>query len=191
MLRSDPIPRANIRSSTTKIVNLAVRGVPVELEEEEVKEQIKVNNEGALEGVQWSLLAGSQQTRRAQKTRSYKLTVPKQVAALLLNDGRLFLDMMTVSVEIWSPGHQRCLNCFAADHKAKYPKECSDIVCNTCAGSHRVSQCDKIDRPDLHKCVVCTKARKAHHHRASVRECPILKEEALKEMKKAAKSIHG
>ena len=100
------------------------------------------------------------------------------------------LDLETVKVEMWSPGHQRCINCFSAEHKVNRPVQCDKVTCNTCAGSHKVNQCDKFDRPDLFKCIVCIVARKDSRHKATVKDCPILKEEALREMEKAARTLH-
>lgn len=186
------IPRASIRSSTNKSVNLAIRGVPIELDPTEVKQQISDNNGEFFEkSKDWFITPASLNTRRTQRYRTFRLTVPQQIAARLIKEERMQLDLETVRVEIWSTGHSRCLNCFSDQHKINKPVQCTKVTCNTCAGNHKVNQCDKIDRPDLHKCIVCATAREPSRHKATVRDCPKLKQEAIKAMEIAARTLYG
>ena len=128
-----------------------------------------------------------------RKTATWKMSVPKETAKeLLKEDSRIFLGMKSIKVDLWSPGHKRCVRCFSNNHKANNLEACKKTICNLCAGDHEAKECRKKDRPDQHKCYVCEVNQKSDYkHQATVRDCPILRKEAEEEATKATAHIYG
>ena len=193
LLANNSIRGMTPRSSMEKNTHLALRSVPVEMTIEEIKDELVANNHHEVfKTNKWQVFETSTQTLPNQRFKTVKLIVPEQCATAILREERLLFDWKSVKVEMWSPGHKRCTNCFSNKHRANNNtnQQCMEIVCNTCGGDHRATQC-RITNKAKFFCIVCNKARQSNfNHRAVIKECPILKDEALNEARKAAEAIH-
>ena len=193
VLRANTPIHMQLRRKREQLTHLAMRGVPSELNEDELRAELQDKNADDFpifnEPTKYTIRTGTERTNR--RTRTWKLSVPREEAVRMVRQKRLFLEIESVFVELWAPGHKRCTSCFSTNHKANFPTRCQNMRCNICAGSHKNSDCTKIDRKEHHKCYVCVMNRMASNHCATTKECPILGKEALLEAKKATADLYG
>ena len=192
ILSQYPINQVKVRPQVDRGANLALRGVPKYLTEEDIRSQMAEFNgfEVCMDTDKCTLKEFGDNNRW---NNTWKITVPKEVARDLLHEEcKIFLGMKAVKVELWYPGHRRCVNCFSANHRANAPSKCLVKICNICSGEHHARDCRKRDRVDQHKCYVCAMNRKEDvNHLATVKDCPILIKEAEEEALKATSHIYG
>ena len=189
--RKTPI-HMQLRNARDQLTHLAMRGVPTELTEKDIQAQLQENNEDFPifnDPRNYTLKTGDRTLNRS--TRTWKLSVPREDAVRMVRQKRLFLDIESVLIVLWAPGHKRCTTCFSTEHKANYPRKCQKLVCNMCAGFHMARDCTKINKVEDHKCYVCAFNKLNANHCATTRDCPILGKEAISEAKKATAALYG
>ena len=193
ILSRQPMPGVKLRSSSVKQASVALRGIPHGLSVEEVKNQLIEENPDhpfGFVGTNWNLRL-VQSTERKGRYQLGKITAPiAQIKQMLDSKVKIYLELTALKAELWKPGHSRCNKCFRSGHVSN---ACSHgVSCAVCGDNHSVSMCDKIDRPDMMSCIVCVRNRAQNHkHKASLKDCPILHEEAMQEYKKVYNQIYG
>ena len=192
ILTTYPINHTKVRPQVDRPAHLALRGVPKYLKEDDIRNQMSEYNgfDVCLDN-ETCILKEFGDNNRWNKT--WKMSVPKEVAREMLHeDCKVFLGLKAVTIELWYPGHRRCVNCFSTNHRANGPNKCQLMICNICSGEHNAKDCRKIDRVNQHKCYVCAVNQKENvNHLATVKDCPILKKEAEEEARKATSYIYG
>ena len=181
-----------LRFAREQLTHLAMRGVPTDLTEKDLQAQLQENNEDFPifdDPRKYTLKTGDRTMNRS--TRTWKLSVPREVAVRMVRQKRLFLDIESVLVDLWAPGHKRCTSCFSTEHKANYPRKCQKMICNICAGYHMARECSKINKVEDHKCYMCAFNKLDANHCATTRDCPLLGKEAITEAKKATAALYG
>ena len=195
ILLKDPPMYTKLRPSKTPVpmTHIAIRGVPVELDEAELRNQLRNNNDGftILKKPEAALKTGGEFVKPRQRTRTWKLSIPRcDDARKIVKQSYLYIDLESLSVELWAPGPRRCTTCFSTEHLANKPTKCNNMICNICADHHPAKDCQKTKSEDQFKCYVCAMLRSNHNHRATVKDCPVLRKEKLDEVKKAAEFLH-
>ena len=172
--------------------DLALRGVPIEILEDDLKVQLQYNNLDIpfFEKKDcYTVKTAKDLPKPGTSARTWKVTVPRDIAASIARKKRLHIDLQSVRVELWSPGPKRCFNCFSVQHvKAKCN---NNVICSICADHHNTKDCRKRDKEDEFQCYVCAMLRKPSGHRATVKDCPVLHQEALNEIEKATNALYG
>ena len=129
-----------------------------------------------------------EQKDKRKKYRTGKLTVSAAQAKIILKRGKINLRYTTVKAELWKPSPKRCTKCLQPDHMTT---DCKNrIKCVVCGDDHAAKECGKQERKDLHKCIVCLRHKFKANHKASLRECPVLMEEAMVELKKVYNIVY-
>ena len=175
------------------MTHIALRGVPVYVDETMLRNQLRSNNDEytIFKKPETALRAGGEILKPNQKTRTWKLSIPRSNdARKMVRQGWLLMDLEAITVELWSPGPRRCTACFSTSHLVNKPNRCKDIICNICADRHPTKECKKSKSEESFKCFVCAMQRLNNNHRATVKDCPVLKKEMLEEAKKAADFLH-
>ena len=189
ILMSSPLPRTTVRSSTKRNVALALRGVPMELSDDELQEQIRRKNPDlqVFKTTEWSLISAEQPSRKLYGTK--KLVVPVAVAKQLLHAGRIYIDLHSLNLELWKPNIGRCGNCLEKGHNRR---DCSQAnVCIICAGNHWSSACPNSKSAASHRCIVCTRNKIEARHMATSKHCPTLHKETECELDRMMNKIYG
>ena len=194
MLSDKPPAHMRLRIAKEPLIHLAMRGVPSDLTETDLKAQLQDRNEEEFpifnDPTKYTLRTGDR-TSMNRRTRTWKLSVPRDDAVRMVRQKRLFLEIESVHVDLWAPGHKRCTTCFSLDHKSNHPTKCMKPICNICAGNHMNRDCRKINKVEDHKCYVCALLKLDSNHCATTKDCPTLGREALNEAKKASASLYG
>ena len=191
ILRSEPLEGVKLRSSTIRQVDIALRGIPKELSEDDVKAELIDENPDHpfLISSDWDLKL-LKQTNQGAKYQIGKLTTPLESARILLKQPKLYLQYVTINAELWKPNHKRCNQCFEIGHVRASCR--SGVRCYFCGGDHDVSRCtSRKDHPDCVKCIVCARSKQKADHKATLQECPILMKEQMDKYSRVYKNVYG
>ena len=180
---------ATIRSTQNKLVSIALRGIPRELTEEEVRVQLVDRNPefDLFKTTNWSLKLIKPSDRRS----SYqigKITTNLDSAKELLEAKKLYIDLQAIKTELWKPNHSRCAKCLKSGHTAR---NCQDLRCVYCAGSHLSKDCHKKTWEGIAKCIICSRSQQNAKDRATMKECPVLIQETTDEYWKICNYVYG
>ena len=180
---------ATIRSTQNKLVSVALRGIPRELTGDEVKAQLTDRNRDldVFSTTNWSLKL-IQPSDRRNHYQIGKITTNLIFAKELLDAKKIYIDLQAIKTELWKPNHSRCAKCLKSGHTAK---NCDDLRCVYCAGTHLSKDCHKKNWDDSAKCIICSRKQQNAKHRATMKECPVLMEETADEYWKICNYVYG
>ena len=194
VLKRSAMEHTKLRTDDGRPTHLALRRVPKELSEDDLREQLAIYNSDLQifnDKDAFKLIRFNDVSER-RRYRTWRMTVSNASAKRLLQEKRLFIDMQTVEVDAWAPGPRRCVNCFSTGHRANSPTMCTKLICNICSGEHKAKDCNKREQEDQHKCFVCMMNKETNsRHRATIRDCPRLKQEAIQEAQRVSTNIYG
>ena len=196
LIRSDPIDGATLRSSASKNVHFALRGIPADYDATSLGSELQELNHDhpyiraeTLNVKDARLVAENMVDDRKFKT--FKLTASLKCAKLILDNPSFYIGLRRVKATVWKPNF-RCTKCLERGHNAA---DCTaKLVCKHCSQEHLSYKCnDKKDETKF-RCQICFKERKSHRHRADVETCPILSAEVSDAVNKTIAAIlanHG